>query len=148
VVFDSAAKLPLDSKLVADVEVAPVTLVAGRSAERATLDALKASGVDVMIATGENEAARVTSALAQLGESGVTSLLLEGGPRLAGAFLDSGEIDELRAFIAPVLIGARTARDPFEGAGADLVSDAVKLPALAVERVGGDLLISSRLREW
>ena len=148
VVFDSAGKLPLDSKLVADVEVAPVTVIAGRAAERATLDGLRASGVDVIIATGENEAARVTSALEQLGDSGVTSLLLEGGPRLAGAFLDSGEIDQVRAFIAPVLIGARMARDPFEGAGADLVSDAVKLPALEVERIGQDLLISSRLREW
>ena len=148
VVFDSAAKLPLDSKLVADVGVAPVTVVAGRAAERATLDALKASGVDVIIATGENEAARVTSALEQLGASGITSLLLEGGPKLAGAFLDAGEIDQLRAFIAPVLIGARMARDPFEGAGADLITEAVRLPGLEVELIGEDLLISSRLREW
>ena len=56
------------------------------------------------VATGENEPARVISALDQLGAR-ITSVLLEGGPHLAGAFLDAGEIDELRLFLAPMLLG-------------------------------------------
>ena len=49
----------------------------------------------------------------------ITSVLLEGGPHLAGAFLDAGEIDELRLFIAPLLLGGRSARDPLEGEGVE-----------------------------
>ena len=148
IVFDSAARLPLDSRLVAEVERVPLTVVAGRAADRGALAALEASGVDVIVATGENDAARVESALAQLGESGVTSVLLEGGPRLAGAFLDAREIDELRAFVAPILLGGHSARDPFEGQGVDSIAEAMRLPDPTVESVGPDFLFTSRLREW
>ena len=148
VVFDGSARLPLESQLVSMAGEAPLTVVVGRSAERAQIDALKASGAEVIVATGENDASKVTSALEQLGAEGVTSLLLEGGPKLLGAFLDAGEIDELRAFIAPVIFGGHAARDPFEGVGVDAVADAVRLPGFSTELVGEDILIRSMLREW
>ncbi|MCX6389840.1 MAG: bifunctional diaminohydroxyphosphoribosylaminopyrimidine deaminase/5-amino-6-(5-phosphoribosylamino)uracil reductase RibD [Solirubrobacterales bacterium] len=148
IVFDSAGRLSVDSKLVNEAAVSPLTVVVGRGADRGQLSAIEAHGAEVIVATGENEAARVVSALDQLGALGVTSLLLEGGPRLAGAFLDAGEIDELRVFIAPILIGARSARDPFEGAGSDSVAEAVQLPNVEVEQIERDILVTSRLREW
>ncbi len=61
----------------------------------------------MIVATGENEPARVRSALDQLGAIGVISILLEGGPHLAGAFLDAGQIDEIRLFLAPMILGGR-----------------------------------------
>ena len=88
------------------------------------------------------------SALDQLGAAGVTSILLEGGPRLAGAFLDAGEIDEVRLFLAPILLGGRAARDPLEGEGVERISDALRALTLSCERVAEDLLISARLHEW
>jgi len=148
VVFDSAGKIPLESKLVTSALEVPLTVVVGRAADRASVDALEASGVDVVVATGENDAARVESALDQLGERGVTSILLEGGPRLAGAFLDAGEIDELRVFMAPILFGSHAARDPFEGSGTDRVENAVRVPTPSVERIGDDLLIKTTIKEW
>ncbi|MCX6394461.1 MAG: bifunctional diaminohydroxyphosphoribosylaminopyrimidine deaminase/5-amino-6-(5-phosphoribosylamino)uracil reductase RibD [Solirubrobacterales bacterium] len=147
-IFDASARLPLDSLLVAEPDSPPLTVIVGRGAQRAEVDALEASGVDVIVATGENEAARVESALDQLGEVGITSLLLEGGPKLAGAFLDAGEVDELRIFLAPVLIGAHAARDPFEGRGSETIAEALRVPTPDVMRVGDDLLLTSRLREW
>ena len=75
-------------------------------------------------------------------------MLLEGGPHLAGAFLDAGEIDEIRLFLAPLLLGGRTARDPLEGEGVERIAEAVHAQTLECERIGEDLLISARLREW
>ena len=100
------------------------------------------------MATGENEPARVRSALDQLGAAGVTAVLLEGGPHLAGAFLDAGEIDEIRLFLAPLLLGGRTARVPIEGEGADVIADAARALSLECDRIDGDVLISARMREW
>ena len=40
---------------------------------------------------------------------GVQSLLLEGGPTLAGAFLDAGLVDKLLLFVAPIARGRRRA---------------------------------------
>jgi riboflavin biosynthesis pyrimidine reductase len=118
----------------------------GRSLE--LLGGLEAAGADVIVATGENEPARVRSALDQLGSQSVTSILLEGGPHLAGAFLDAGEIDEVRLFLAPLLLGGRAARDPLEGEGVEQISEALRALTLDCERVADDMLVCARLREW
>jgi diaminohydroxyphosphoribosylaminopyrimidine deaminase / 5-amino-6-(5-phosphoribosylamino)uracil reductase len=148
VVFDSVARLPLSSQLVRDARRIPLTVVVSRAAPRAATDALATHGADVIVATGENETARVRSALDQLGADGIGSILLEGGPHLAGAFLDAGEVDEMRLFLAPMVLGGRTARDPLEGEGVDAIADAARALTLECERVGADLLVSARIKEW
>jgi len=148
IVFDALARLPLDSQLVREAPRIPLSVVVSRAAPRAATDALTAHRADVVVATGENEPARVRSALDQLGAAGIGSILLEGGPHLAGAFLDAGEIDEIRLFLAPLILGGRTARDPIEGEGSEQIADAVRVSSLSCERVGEDLLISARVHEW
>jgi diaminohydroxyphosphoribosylaminopyrimidine deaminase/5-amino-6-(5-phosphoribosylamino)uracil reductase len=148
VVFDTLARLPPASRLVAAMAEVPVTVVVSRAAARADTDALEAAGAQVLVATGENEPARVRSALDQLGSQGVAAVLLEGGPHLAGAFLDAHEIDEIRLFLAPLLLGGSAARDPLEGQGVGRISEALRALTFDSERVGEDLLISARLREW
>jgi len=148
VVFDSEGRLPLDSQLVRAARDLPLTVVVGRAASRLQTDALEVAGAEVIVATGANEPARVRSALDQLGAAGVTSILLEGGPRLAGAFLDAGEVDAMALFLAPVVLGGSNARDPLEGSGVERISEAIRALALDVERVGEDVLITARLREW
>jgi diaminohydroxyphosphoribosylaminopyrimidine deaminase / 5-amino-6-(5-phosphoribosylamino)uracil reductase len=147
-VFDSLARLPLHSKLARSVRDVPVTVVVSRAAPRAATGALETHGVDVIVATGENEPARIRSALEQLGAAGITSIMLEGGPHLAGAFLDAQEIDEVRLFLAPLVLGGRTARDPLEGEGAEAIADATHALELQCERVDEDLLVSARIKEW
>jgi len=148
VVFDSLARLPLTSRLVSDASQVPLIVVVSRAAPRVRTDAMKAAGATVVVAAGENEPARVRSALDQLGATGVSSVLLEGGPHLAGAFLDAGEVDEVRLFLAPLLLGGRTARDPLEGEGVDRIAEAMRALTLDCRAVGEDLLICARLREW
>jgi diaminohydroxyphosphoribosylaminopyrimidine deaminase / 5-amino-6-(5-phosphoribosylamino)uracil reductase len=148
ILFDSLARLPLSAKLVRDARRIPLTVVVSRAAPRTATDALETHGAEVIVATGENEPARVRSALDQLGSAGIGSILLEGGPHLAGAFLDSGEIDEIRLFLSPLVLGGRTARDPLEGEGVEAIADAVRALTLDCERVGEDLLVSARMKEW
>jgi diaminohydroxyphosphoribosylaminopyrimidine deaminase/5-amino-6-(5-phosphoribosylamino)uracil reductase len=148
VVFDSTARLPLDSQLVSQAPEIPLTVVVTRAAKRVDVENLETAGADIIVATGENEPSRVRSALVALGDASITSILLEGGPHLAGAFLDAGEIDEIRLFLAPLVIGGRQARDPLEGEGVEKISDALCALTLDCEKVADDLLISARLREW
>ncbi|MBN1529865.1 MAG: bifunctional diaminohydroxyphosphoribosylaminopyrimidine deaminase/5-amino-6-(5-phosphoribosylamino)uracil reductase RibD [Thermoleophilaceae bacterium] len=148
VVFDSEARLPVASKLVQGVSEVPLTLVASRAAARTSVEALESAGVDVIVATGENESARVAHALDELGSRDVQSLLLEGGPHLAGAFLEAGEIDEARIFVAPVLAGGRDAKTVIEGLGAEAIAGAARALSVETERIDDDVLIVARLAEW
>jgi diaminohydroxyphosphoribosylaminopyrimidine deaminase / 5-amino-6-(5-phosphoribosylamino)uracil reductase len=148
VVFDSEARLPLDSNLVRTAPEVPLVVVASRAANRSNAEALRAAGAEVVAAAGGTERERVIDGLDKLAGLGIGSMLLEGGPRLAGSFLDAQEIDELRLFIAPIVVGGRGARAPFDGEGSGLIADAQQAVSLDVERIDEDVLIKARLREW
>jgi len=148
VVFDSEASLPLDSQLVRSAQEAPVVVVCSRAAKRTATDGLRNAGVDVIVCTGQNEAARVSCGLGELGARGIQSLLLEGGPHLAGIFLEAGEIDEARMFVAPIIVGGREAKGAIEAEGVELIGQAPRALATEVERIDDDVLITARLREF
>jgi diaminohydroxyphosphoribosylaminopyrimidine deaminase / 5-amino-6-(5-phosphoribosylamino)uracil reductase len=148
VVFDSEARLPLASQLVRGVADVPVTVVCSRAAARTSVQGLESAGVDVIVATGQNERARVENALDELGTRDVQSLLLEGGPHLAGAFLEAGEIDEARMFIAPLMTGGREAKTAVEGMGIELIAAAPRALHVEVDRLEDDVLVIARLKEW
>jgi diaminohydroxyphosphoribosylaminopyrimidine deaminase/5-amino-6-(5-phosphoribosylamino)uracil reductase len=78
--------------------------------------------------------------LARLGRENVQSLLLEGGPTLAGAFFRAGLVDKLLLFVAPALSG--------EGLGiaADLL-EPVTLSRLSSRPVGQDVLLTAYVHE-
>jgi diaminohydroxyphosphoribosylaminopyrimidine deaminase / 5-amino-6-(5-phosphoribosylamino)uracil reductase len=146
VVFDSQARLPLDSNLVQSVGEAPLVVVIGPGADGERARRLERAGAELIVAAGRDPGERVSAALAEFGRRGITSLLLEGGPVLAAAFAAAGELDELRLFIAPILLGG--GRPPLEGRGAKAVGEALRALALESEPSGDDVLISARLREW
>ena len=148
VVFDSEARLPLTARLVGSARDVPVILVCGRGASRTAMQALEAAGVDVIVTSGQNEGARVSCGLDELGAREVQSLLLEGGPHLAGAFLEAGEIDEVRMFVAPLLAGGREARTAVEGLGTGPIAGADRAISTEMERIDDDVLITARLKEW
>jgi diaminohydroxyphosphoribosylaminopyrimidine deaminase/5-amino-6-(5-phosphoribosylamino)uracil reductase len=78
--------------------------------------------------------------LASLAGEGVQSLLLEGGPTIAAAFLSDGLVDRLLVFVAPVLAGG----------GVPMLTGLTRpidLGAPEVEPVGDDLLLSWRIHE-
>jgi diaminohydroxyphosphoribosylaminopyrimidine deaminase/5-amino-6-(5-phosphoribosylamino)uracil reductase len=147
VVFDSRARLPLDSALVGSIGEAPLIVVTSPRADTERVAALEAAGAEVVAVAGEGPA-QIAPALEELGRREITSLLLEGGAELAGAFLDAGEVDRLLLFIAPVVIGGRDARPVFGGAGPASVADAQRPLDMASAAIGPDTLVDARLREW
>ncbi len=147
VVFDSTARLPLDSPLVRTATEAPVIVVAGPGAEPTAVDALTNAGVEVIVCGGEGPD-RIRGALEELARRDITSLLLEGGATLAGSFRAAGELDELRLFFAPLLLGGADARPLLGGEGPDRLADAERALAVDWEPVGADMLARVRMREW
>jgi diaminohydroxyphosphoribosylaminopyrimidine deaminase/5-amino-6-(5-phosphoribosylamino)uracil reductase len=147
VVFDSQARMPPNSRLVSSIGEAPVVVIASPAAAEERVRGLEAAGATVVICDGE-PTDRVRAGLAELGSREITSILLEGGPTLAGSFFDAGEIDELRLFIAPMVVGGMLARPVIAGTGAMMLADAIVAKEMTWARSGDDLLVRARLREW
>lgn len=65
------------------------------------------------------------------------SILLEGGPHLAGAFVQAGLVDRIEAYVAPVLLGAGTSA--LAGAGVETIGQAHRFTIDTVEMIGSDV---------
>lgn len=146
VVFDPRARLPLTSVLATSVADAPVTVLAGSMAPASHVEALMAAGVDVVVTTAAHGADYLAQGLDALGARDVQSILVEGGPTVAGALLDAGLVDRLAWIVAPIVIGGDAAPAAVRGEGADQIADAARIPQPHVERLGDDVLIIGRLR--
>ncbi|WP_098025742.1 bifunctional diaminohydroxyphosphoribosylaminopyrimidine deaminase/5-amino-6-(5-phosphoribosylamino)uracil reductase RibD [Streptomyces sp. st115] len=79
--------------------------------------------------------------LAALHERGVRSVLLEGGPTLAGAFVAAGKVDKVVGYLAPVLLGAGPAA--LADAGISTISGALRLDVTETVPIGPDLRITA-----
>jgi diaminohydroxyphosphoribosylaminopyrimidine deaminase / 5-amino-6-(5-phosphoribosylamino)uracil reductase len=125
VVFDSHARLPLDSQLMRTLDQSPVLVVTASEADTDRVAALRDAGAEILVAGGATSADRIRAALADLGRREITSLFLEGGHTLASAFEAADQIDESRIFFA--------GRAPSEA---------------AAKKIGEDTLVTTRFKEW
>jgi len=140
VVLDSAARTPADAKLIAAGTPARALIVTRENADPARVAALRAAGATVVTVVGRAGRVDLRGALAALAAREVRAVLVEGGGEVHGAFLDAGLVDRVVMFVAPRLLGGRTATPAIGGAGSSL-KGAPRLTALEVTRVGDDLLI-------
>ena len=81
-------------------------------------------------------------ALKALFDRGVRHVLLEGGPTLAGAFIEARCVDEVIGYLAPTLLGAGPAL--LGDAGISTLGDAVTLDVDTVTRIGPDVKLVAR----
>ncbi len=79
--------------------------------------------------------------LTELAARGAVHVLLEGGPRLAGAFVEAGLVDRVLLYLAPGLLGAGPAA--LADAGVGTIADTVRLQFEEVGRSGPDVRISA-----
>jgi diaminohydroxyphosphoribosylaminopyrimidine deaminase / 5-amino-6-(5-phosphoribosylamino)uracil reductase len=158
VIFDSQARLPLESQLLQTLDQSPVLVVAAPDAPIDRVSALRENGAEVLQTNG------LEPALRELGTRNITSLFLEGGKTLATSFLSEDLIDESRTFIAPMLLGrqpnvASRVGDVVGGTipcavagdgGSPAAAGPARLSAQesSTEAIGDDLLITARYKEW
>lgn len=116
----------------------PLRVVIGMSDIAPTARVLDAAAPSLHLRTREPQAV-----LAALADRQVRHVLLEGGPRVAAAFLQAGLIDEVVWYVAPVMLGAGDAA--VADLGIATLGDAVRLRDVRVEQVGEDARISGRI---
>ncbi len=143
VLLDETLQLSPDSNLARTTAEAPVLVFTARGAETEKELALQGKGVDIV--RDESSGRDLSRVLDLLGNHEVQSLLIEGGARVAGKFLDAGLVHKVSVFIAPMLIGGREAPGAIAGSGAETIADALHLREVEVIQRDGDLEITGYL---
>ena len=146
VVVDSNARLSLDSQLVKTAGENRTIVAHTRFAPEESVKALREAGVEMLLCKEKEGLVDVRNLLELLGQSGIDSILLEGGGSLNYTFLAEGLADELYAFIAPKIVGGMNAKTPVEGAGMEKMADAINLELENVLNVGHDVLLKLKVK--
>lgn len=84
-------------------------------------------------------AKKIPDLLAALYKKEIISILVEGGGKTLGRFVDSGLIDKVYAFQTPVLIGGKEAIS-IGGKGAQTLKEALYLKNISFKKFGDNLL--------
>jgi diaminohydroxyphosphoribosylaminopyrimidine deaminase/5-amino-6-(5-phosphoribosylamino)uracil reductase len=142
VVVDSRLRTPPTAQILR-VGTAARTIVAGTVPEpRRRAETLRGLGARVLALPRAPESRRVSlpALLAELAELEVVAVLAEGGAEIGAGLLDAGLVDRVAFFVAPRLLGGRSAPGPLGGLGRAL-KDAVNLTGVTHRQIGEDLLI-------
>lgn len=106
VVLDSSLRTPPDGRLATTAREIPVRVFTAPDAPEALARELERRGVQVARVPRDPVAGlELGAVLATLWDSGIRSVLCEGGGQLGSALLRAGLVDRLHAFIAPRLLG-------------------------------------------
>jgi len=89
----------------------------------------------------------LSTLLGHLHQQGIRSMLVEGGPGLAGAFLDEGLVQRLLVYVAPLLVGCNQAPGPFDGRGFDRMSQALRLTRTQCSPIDSDWRLEGELED-
>jgi diaminohydroxyphosphoribosylaminopyrimidine deaminase/5-amino-6-(5-phosphoribosylamino)uracil reductase len=145
VVLDSDLRTPGESILARTARQTPTLIACGPTYQPSDRPDLTAHGVEIVPFDAPPGEPRVKALLDELGRRGMTNVFVEGGARTFGSFFGAGEIDEVHAFFAPKLIGARWAFSPIMGDLHRTMADAVSLEDVRVETIGDDVYLNGRV---
>lgn len=140
IVLDTQLRAPADARIWAP-GARRIALTVRPPSDR--IDALRARGVEVaLVGTTGDGHVELASALATLGRMAINEVLVESGPRLAGALLQAQAVDELVLYVAPSLLGDG-ARALAHLPGLTALEQRIQLRYTDTRMVGQDLRITA-----
>ena len=146
IVVDTHLRIPCEARLLATSATACTVIATSPAAPGEKRLQLEAAGAKVLIVESDGPGISLGPLMDQLGAMQVTSILLEGGGELHCSALGAGIVDKVLYFLAPKLIGGRSAPMAIAGEGFARLEEAVTLDRMQVRQLDGDLLIEGYVR--
>jgi len=137
VVLDAKLRLPLATSVVGTARETPTWVFTGSAVSAMAEEILRAKGVEVFRLDAKDGRLDLAQILKMLAGRGITRLMVEGGPTVAAAFVQTDLVDEATLFRSPHPIGADGV-DALEGLPLTALTQSPQLKLVASEAVGGD----------
>ena len=140
IILDSRLRIPEDARVIGTSSSR--TLIATTPlAPKDKIERLDKAGAQVLLIESKNGRVDLRAFLSKMGEMGMMSVLVEGGGRVNGAFLDEGLVDKFLLFLSPRLMGDPQSPGIFQGKGFEHLKDSISVKDVKVKRIGEDILV-------
>ncbi len=147
IVLDSQGRVPTDNAVFDSALPASTLVVTTDAMPERHASSLQENGVEVLRlpCSANTKQPDLNVLLETLGNRNIQSLLVEGGHTVLGSFFDCAAVNEVWAFLAPMLIGGTNALPCIGGLGIDKINQAAMLSNISVESLDTDLLIKGQV---
>jgi diaminohydroxyphosphoribosylaminopyrimidine deaminase/5-amino-6-(5-phosphoribosylamino)uracil reductase len=144
-VVDARGRTPLSARLL--TEPGHVIIATTAASDPAWRRAVGQRGAHIIECEPGASGVNLQQLLQALAQRAITSIWAEGGGTLLGSLFDEGLVDEVWAFLAPVIIGG-SGLPAVGGPGADSIANAWRLRDTIVQQVGDDVLVRGYTGAW
>lgn len=141
VIADSNLTIPMTAQVLSRRSSSRTLIATTTTAPLRRVRKLRNAGIEVWSMPAQQGLVPMARLLRELGRRGVASLLVEGGSALNATLWKERLVNEVRLFVAPLLLGGQDAKSVIGGTSPARLADAVKLQALRARKVGSDLLL-------
>ncbi len=140
VVLDPNLSMPLNAKMLS-LPGRTILMTSRATAERnpEIVEELHASGIEMVAVAAEEDRLDIKSILSYLAqEEQVNDVMVESGAIVAGAFVQSGLVNEIHCFMAPIFMG-QNAKPMFALEGISSMQDKLEYGIHSIDRFGDDV---------
>jgi diaminohydroxyphosphoribosylaminopyrimidine deaminase/5-amino-6-(5-phosphoribosylamino)uracil reductase len=145
VVLDSRLHIPLQANVLEWVHEQPTIVCTTVQASPKKIETLQKQGVQVWVVPQKRGRVSLTAALRKLGKAGISSVLLEGGSTLNASALHEGLVNEVRLYIAPLLMGGQDAKGLIGGVSPRTLKQSWRLVSPELKKIGQDWLVTAQI---
>jgi len=142
VIVDSKLELPMASQIVKTAWEQKTLLFCNSQADTGSIDLLEQAGITVIALPVTCEILPLAEVLNELGRRELCSVLVEGGAEINASLIENGLADKIHLFIAPKIVGGKTAPTPVGGLGAGLMKNAIAVNSIETTPCGQDILLT------
>jgi len=145
VVVDSSLRLPLKAQILSDQSRVKTLVATTESADASRKRTLMKRGVEVITFPSLRGKVSLPALLRELGQRGITSLLVEGGGEVHAAMLRADLVQHVCLYVAPMLLGGNDAKSVIGGQSPAKLASALRLHNVTARSVGDDLVVEGDL---
>lgn len=142
IILDTRLTIRENAKAVVQKSSAPTIIATGPGCDVTKIQRLKDRGAQVLECRVLENQLDLNDLMIKLRKLSVTSLLIEGGGRVAASALAAGIVNKVCYFLAPKIMGGNDGIPVFNGSGPEKIKDVFELARVSTRRFGSDMLVT------
>lgn len=145
IILDTRLSIQENAKVLVQNSSAPTIIVTGPECDPGKIQRLKDKGAQVLECRVLENLLDLNDLMIRLKALSITSLLIEGGGRVAASALAAGIVNKVCYFLAPKILGGNDGIPVFKGSGPEKIKDVFELVRVTTRQLGSDMLVTGYL---
>jgi diaminohydroxyphosphoribosylaminopyrimidine deaminase / 5-amino-6-(5-phosphoribosylamino)uracil reductase len=141
IILDTNLSIPEEAKVLHNDSASDTIIITGNSVSLEKKSRLEKMGAQIIDAKLKDNLIDLNALMDQLGQMRITSLLIEGGSRVAAEAINAGIVDKICLFYAPKILGGDDGVPMLRGVGPALMSQSIAVRDITVRRFDEDMMI-------